>query len=304
LGCLKKNGETQTIGLLLGVGGNAMIAKKIGEGREKEGRQNFSLITLVGFIASIIIMVVGLMFPDFILDILGTDDFVRDMAMDYLTPLLWFMPTTVLGMVFQQFLITVGKAHYGAITALIGGVISAGLNFVFIRVLDMGIMGAALATSIGYTVPTLVGVVYFMFARKGRLYFVMPRFDIKALGRTVINGASEMVTMLATAVTTTMMNNVLLDLGGWEAQSAAGVIFAGMGIFAALFVGYSSGVAPIISYNYGKGDRDNLKRSYSNGSVLNLLQQNSPAKKPHINDKSNNNFMHLSSFGETNAFPY
>ena len=256
------------VGLLLGVGGNAMIAKKLGEGRDKEGQQNFSLIVLVGFIASVAIMFVGLAFPDFILDILGTDDFVRGMAMDYLQPLLWFMPTTILGMVFQQFLITVGKAHYGAITALIGGSISAGLNFVFIRVLDMGITGAALATSIGYTVPTLVGLVYFIFARKSSLHFVMPRLDIRALGRTFINGASEMVTMLATAFTTTMMNNVLLDLGGWEAQSAAGVMFAGMGIFAALFIGYSSGVAPIISYNYGKGDKDNLKRSYSNSLRL------------------------------------
>lgn len=133
---------SMAIGLLLGVGGNAMIAKKLGEGRDKEGRQNFSLIVLVGFIASIAVMAIGLLFPDFILDILGTDDFLRGMAMDYLQPLLWFMPTTVLGMVFQQFLITVGKAHYGAITALIGGGISAGLNFVFIRLLDMGIMGA------------------------------------------------------------------------------------------------------------------------------------------------------------------
>jgi Na+-driven multidrug efflux pump len=256
------------IGLLLGVGGNAMIAKKLGEGREEESRQNFSLITLVGLVASVVIAAVGLIFPDFILNILGTDDLVRDMAMDYLRPLLWFMPTTILGMVFQQFLITVGKAHYGAITALIGGGISAGLNFVFIRTLDMGIMGAALATSIGYTVPTLVGLIYFTFARKGSLYFVLPKFDIRALGRTVINGASEMVTMLATAFTTTMMNNVLLDLGGWEAQSAAGVMFAGMGIFSALFVGYSSGVAPIISYNYGKGDKENLKKSYSNSLWL------------------------------------
>jgi len=256
------------IGLLLGVGGNAMIAKKLGEGRGEESRQNFSLIVLIGFAASIIIMAIGLLFPNFILDILGTDDFVRGMAMDYLQPLLWFMPTTILGMVFQQFLITVGKAHYGAITALIGGSISAGLNFIFIRVLNMGITGAALATSIGYTVPTLVGLVYFIFARKSSLYFVMPRLDIRALGRTFINGASEMVTMLATAFTTTMMNNVLLDLGGWEAQSAAGVMFAGMGIFAALFIGYSSGVAPIISYNYGKGDKNNLKMSYSNSLRL------------------------------------
>jgi len=256
------------LGLMLGVGGNAMIAKKIGEGREVEGRQNFSLITLVSLLVAIAMMAVGLLFPDFILDVLGADAFIRDMALDYLQPLLWFLPSIMLGMVTQQFLITVGKAHYGAVTALFGGIISATLNFVFIRVLDMGIQGAALATCIGYTLSSVVGVVYFTFARKGTLYFVMPRLDFMALGRACVNGASEMVTMLAGSVTTVLMNNVLLDLGGAEAQAAAGVMFAGMGVFSALFIGYASGVAPVISYNYGKGDTANLKLSYANSLRL------------------------------------
>ncbi|MCL2404740.1 MAG: MATE family efflux transporter [Defluviitaleaceae bacterium] len=256
------------IGLMLGVGGNAMIAKKIGEGRVKESQQNFSLITLVALLVAIAMMAVGLLFPNVILDILGIDDFIRYMALDYLQPLLWFLPVIMLGMVLQQFLITVGKAHYGAVTSLLGGLVSAALNFVFIRVLDMGIQGAAIASCIGYSITTIVSVGYFTFARRGNLYFVVPRVDFKALGRTCINGASEMVTMLAGSITTVFMNNILLDLGGAEAQAAAGVMFAGMGIFSSLFFGYASGVAPIISYNYGKGDRANLKRSYSNSLRL------------------------------------
>lgn len=261
-------GFALAIGLMLGVGGNALIAKKIGEGKDREARQNFSLISLVGFIASVVIVTVGILFPNLVLDILGVDPLIRPMALDYLLPLLWFMPIIILGMMFQQFFITVGKAHYGAITALIGGLMSAGLNYVFIRILDMGIMGAALATSIGYTLPAILGVIYFTVARQGRLYFVMPKLDFRALGRTCINGASEMLGMLAGSITTVLMNNVLLDLGGAEAQAAAAVMFAGMGIFTSLFMGYASGVAPIISYNYGKNDTDNLKKSYKNSLFL------------------------------------
>ena len=253
-----------SIGFMLGVGGNAMIAKKIGEGREVESRQNFSLITIVAFTVSLMITIMGLLFPNVILDILGADGDIRSMALDYMRPLLWFLPIILLGAVFQQFLITVGKAHYGAITSFCGGIISASLNFLFLAVLDIGIMGAALATSIGYTLPAIVGLVYFTFVRSGSLYFVMPKLDLKALGRTCINGASEMVTILAASITGVIMNNILIDLGGAEAQAAAGIMFAGMGIFSSLFIGYSSGVAPLISYNYGKGDTDNLKRSYKN----------------------------------------
>jgi len=257
-------GFVMAIGFMLGVGGNAMIAKKIGEGKEKEGRRNFSLITLVAFIVSVSITFIGIAFPDFILNILGSNDFVRDMALAYMQPLLWFMPVIILGMVFQQFLITVGKAHYSAITAFLGGLTSAGLNYVFIYLLDMGLQGAALATSIGYTLPAILGLVYFTFKRNGSLYFVRPNFDIKALGRTCINGASEMVTMLAASITTAMMNNILMDIADESAVAAASIMFAGMGIFSALFIGYASGVAPIISYNYGKGDTTNLKKTYVN----------------------------------------
>jgi len=256
------------IGFMMGVGGNALIAKKIGAGLEKEGRENFSLITVVAFIVSLVIASIGILFPDLILNILGVDEFVHGMAFEYMQPILFFMPTIVLGMVFQQFLITAGKAHYSAITSFLGGASSAALNFVFIYLMGMGLRGAAIATGIGYTLPAVVGLIYFTFKRSGTLYFVRPTLDLKALGRTCINGASEMVTMLAVSVTTVMMNNILIDLEGTEAVAAAGIMFAGMGIFSALFFGYSSGVAPIISYNYGKNDTTNLKKVYSNSLII------------------------------------
>ena len=263
-------GFIMAFGFMMGVGGNALVAKKIGEGREKEGRENFSLIALVSLFVSLGLMLVGVLFPDLILNILGVDDFAREMSLEYLRPMLWFLPFAVIGMIFQQFLITAGKAHYSAIMSLVGGLISAGLNYVFIYLLDMGLSGAALATSIGFTLPFVVGLIYFTFNRSGVIYLVRPKWDYRALGRASVNGASEMVTMLATSITTVIMNNVLMDLegGGMMAVAAAAIMFGGMGIFSALFVGYASGVAPIISYNYGKGDTDNLKKAYSNSLRL------------------------------------
>ncbi|MDR2166441.1 MAG: MATE family efflux transporter [Clostridiales bacterium] len=253
------------VGFMLGVGGNALIAKKIGAGQKEEGRQNFSLIVLVAFIVSIIIAIVGIAFPSFIINnILGADDFIYPMALTYLQPLLYFMPAIVLGMVFTQFLITEGKAHISAIVSLASGLTSAGLNYVFIYLMDLGLQGAALATSIGYTLPAIVGLAYFTFMRGGNLYFVRPRLDFRALGRTCINGASEMVSMLATSVTATIMNNILMRIHGFEAAAAAAIIFAGFGIFTSLFIGYSSGIAPIVSYNFGKEDADNLKLAFKN----------------------------------------
>ena len=257
-------------GFMMGVGGNALVAKKIGAGREKEGRENFSLIVLVAFVVCLALTFLGMLFPDFILGILGVDTYIRDMALAYLQPMLWFSPIVILGMIFQQFLITVGKAHYSTIMAVVGGLSSAGLNYVFIYLLDMGLRGAALATNIGFSMTFMVGLVYFTFNRSSTVHFVRPKWDFRALGRTAVNGASEMVTMLATTITSVLMNNILMGLenGGHMAVGAASIMFGGMGIFAALFLGYSSGVAPITSYNYGKGDKENLKKAFANSLRL------------------------------------
>jgi len=260
----------QAFGFMMGVGGNALVAKKIGEGRIRESRENFSLITLVSLIGAIIMATIAIIFPNFILNILGVDDYIRPMAMAYMQPMLYFLPAAVIGMVFQQFLITVGKAHYSAIMSFVCGILSAGLNYVFIRLLGIGIGGAAIATSIGWVLPAVVGLGYFTFKRSGTVYFALPKLDLRALGRSCINGASEMVVMLSVSITTILMNNVLmnLDSGGATAVGASAIMFGVMQIFAVLFLGYSSGVMPMISYNYGKGDTDNLKKLYSNSLRL------------------------------------
>jgi len=262
-------GFVMAIGFMLGVGGNAMIAKKIGEGKTSEGRQNFSLIVIVAFIASLMVGLLGFFAPDFILWVLGVNEFMRPITLEYMQPLIFFMPFAVLGMVFQQFFITVGKAHYSAVMSLASGILSAGLNYVFIYLLDLGLRGAAMATGIGMVIPFTVGLLYFIFVRSGSLYFVRPRFDIRALGRTVLNGASEMISMLSASITAVLMNNVLMDIDhtGMAVASAA-IMWAGMGIFSSLFTGYSSGVAPVISYNYGSGNKIYLKRAFRNSLRL------------------------------------
>ena len=260
----------QAFGFMMGVGGNALVAKRIGEGRVNEGRENFSLITLVSLIGAIAITIIAIFFPDFILNILGVDDYIRPMATEYMKPMLYFLPAAVLGMVFQQFLITAGKAHYSAIMSFVGGGLSAGLNYVLIYFFDMGISGAAIATGVGWILPAVVGLIYFTFNRNSIVHFVRPKLDLSALGRSCINGASEMVTMLSISITTVLMNNILMGLsdGGAMAVGASAIMFGIMQIFVALFIGYSSGVIPIISYNYGKGDTNNLKLSYKNSLRL------------------------------------
>jgi len=259
---------TMAIGAMLSMGGCALVAKKKGGNLQQEARENFTLLLLVTFATSVMISAISWFIREPLLRILGTDVGVFDLALEYVQPLILLMPFIMVSVVLVQFLIAEGRPALGMFASSSGAVVSTSLNAMFIFVLDLGVMGLALATGIGYAVPAILGVIYFALNRKGTIYFVRPKWDIKALGRSSLNGISEMITMLATTVTMVVMNNVLVRIVGWEGVAAAGIVLAAQGIFASLFFGYSAGIAPVISYNYGKKTQENLIQLYKKSLLI------------------------------------
>ena len=257
-----------TMGFMLAIGGNALFAKKLGEGRVREAKENFTLLVLITLLFSAVIAVLGFIFREPLLYILGADEYIHQMALDYLIPVLIFSPTISLGIVFMQSFLTEGKPHLATITSVICGVSSIGLNFLFIYVLQMGLTGAAIATGIGNSIPCIIGIIYFSANRKGNLCFVVPKFDFSAITQSFANGMSDMIQSLADVVTRTLVNNVLMRFGGASALAAFGVITAGFDILIGIPIGYIYGVSAIASYNYGKGDTENLKSFYKGSMKL------------------------------------
>ncbi|MCL2560220.1 MAG: MATE family efflux transporter, partial [Turicibacter sp.] len=259
---------SMAIGSMLAMGGAALVAKKKGKGLISEARENFSLIAFVTFSLGLIISVFGWLFRTEILELLGTDPFVFDLALAYIGPLILMSPLIMLGFVFTQFLIAEGKPVLGMISTVSGSIVSTSLNALFIFGLELGIMSLAWASAIGFSVPAVIGLFYFTLNRNGTIYFVRPKWDFKALSRSSMNGVSEMVTMLSGSVTTAVMNNVLVDLVGFEGVAAAGIVMGIQFIFVSLFLGYSTGVAPIVSYNYGKERSDKLVKLYKKSLII------------------------------------
>lgn len=257
------------IGFMLSIGGSAYIAKIIAEGKAVQARSVFSMLTLVTLGMSALLSAIGLLFPDFILNILGSLDtgggseFLRPFSLEYLRPLLVLLPFAMLGFFIQQYFVTEGKPTLGFVAAIIGGSVNIGLNFLLIREWGWGLRGAAIATGIGWAVPALFGIIYFALNRRGTLYFTRPTWDIRALGRAAANGASEMVTMLAGAVTTVVMNNILMRMVGFEGVAAVGIMFVGQMLMMSAFMGYAAGIAPIVSFNHGKRDTARLQKIFN-----------------------------------------
>lgn len=251
------------IGTMFGSGGNALVARMIGEGKEDAARRIFSLLLTVVLAASVILSTLGVIFLSPLIHFLGADDLLYPLCAQYALPTLLLMPLSAFGMMFQMSFITVGKPMLGLIASVTGGVINIVLDYLFIAVFDMGVAGAAIATGIGYAVPALVGLVYFTANRKSSLYIVKPEMNLSAIWKSCSNGASEMVTSLSASVVALLMNNILMDLAGSAGVASFTIIMYAQGLLSATYMGYSFGVSPLISYNYGKQDIRRLKIIYA-----------------------------------------
>lgn len=247
------------VAVMLGSGGSAVIARRMGQGKSDSARQGFTLIVVSGIAFGLVVMAVGLIWIRPIVMALGATERLIEDAITYIAILLIFGPLYVLQLIFQVFFVTEGKPDIGLAVTIVGGVANAILDYVFMGPMKMGIAGAALATGIGQAIPAIVGLVYFTFHRKN-LYFVKFKLDLALLKESCFNGSSEMVSNMATSVVTFLFNIIMLKLRGEEGVAAITIALYGQFLFNSLYLGYSMGVAPVISFNYGRQNKTLLKR--------------------------------------------
>ena len=255
------------LGTMIGTGGSAIVSTQLGRGEEREAKENFTFLCAVCFTACCVVSVLAFIFRTPLLRLLGANDAVFDYCVSYATPLFFVAPLALLGMALQSFFISAGKPALGMGFSVAGGVVNIFLDWLLIARLGLETTGAALATGIGYSIPGAAGIIYFAVSRRGTLCFVRPKWRGDVLFKTVTNGSSEMVATMSAGITTVMMNNIVMGFAGEDGVAAISILIYAMSLLTSVYMGYALGVAPIISFNHGAGNRDNLKKAHK----INLL---------------------------------
>ncbi|WP_455683710.1 MATE family efflux transporter [Thomasclavelia sp.] len=258
------------IAIMIATGGSAIVARKLGEGRQKEAQKNLTFLVIVEIVIGLIIAIISNLFIDEIIIFLGVSSMQAPLSISYAKIIFAFAPAFFLQTAFQTFFVTAGKPTMGLIVTLLAGFTNILLDYIFMSPLNMKTAGAALATGIGYCIPAVIGLIYFLFVKNNPLHFIKPAINWNILFQSCTNGSSEMVTNLANAVTTFLFNYVLLKFYGEDGVASITIILYFQYIFTALYFGYSNGIAPIISFKYGKGDKRQLQSIFKN-SILFLI---------------------------------
>lgn len=248
------------LGTMLATGGSAVIAKKMGNGNTEEARSNFTLIVVAGAVIGLLITAAGLLFLDEIIWGLGASEILFPYCRAYLTIQLIFATFNMMQVLYQNLFVTAGKPTLGLVLAVLAGIVNIVFDYVFIVLLQMGVGGAAIGTGIGYMIPTIIGTLFFL-TKRSELHFCKPNMDVSVLLKSCSNGASELVSQCSTAVTTFLFNGTMMKLLGEDGVAAITVLIYSQFLLTTLTIGFSMGIAPIVSYNYGSGDVKQLKKN-------------------------------------------
>ncbi len=247
------------IGFMLGTGGGAIVAKTLGEGDREKANEYFSLLIYVTLTVSVVLMIVGLVWMPDIAVFLGATEEMLEHCVIYGRVTVAALPAFMLQNTFQSFFPTAEKPKLGLIITAAAGVTNMVLDYVFVAVFRWGLAGAALATGMCQVVGGVVPVIYFFSRNSSLLRLGRTRFYSRVLLKACTNGSSELMTNVCNSVVNILYNFQLMRLIGEDGVSAFGIIMYVMFIFAAAFLGYSIGMAPIVGYHYGADNREELK---------------------------------------------
>ncbi|OON93873.1 MAG: hypothetical protein ATN31_05045 [Candidatus Epulonipiscioides saccharophilum] len=247
------------ISAMMATGSNALIGKYLGEGKDKEAKELLSSIYIIAILFGIMASILIIIFANPLLSVMGANEVLLPYAREYLINWIPMLTFALLEFFTQSFFITAGKPHLGFIASITGGITNIVLDYVFIVEFAMGIKGAAWATGIGIAVVGIFGLVYFSINRKGTLYFIKPRWNLKEIIQCFYNGISEFVGCISGAITTVLFNIIMMYIAGENGVTGMTVIIYVSGVLSSIFFGYIFGVSPIISYKYGAQAHDQLK---------------------------------------------
>ena len=247
------------IGFMVGTGGSALVALTFGTGDEKKAQEIFSLLVYVLIAVGLLFTVAGEIFLVPMAKLLGADEALLPHCVRYGRILLLALIPFMLQNTFQSFLVVAERPQFGLVITIAAGLTNIVLDAFFIAVLRLGIPGAAAATMISQSIGGLIPLIYFICPNKSRVRLGKTHMDVSALVKACTNGSSEFMTNISMSVVNMLYNWQLMRLAGANGVAVYGVIMYVSFIFAAVFIGYSMGSAPIVAYHHGAGNKDELK---------------------------------------------
>lgn len=268
-----------SVGFMLGTGGNAVVSKALGEGNREKANRIFSMLVYVTIVIGVALALLGILLAPFVAELLcstekelSAEDKAKliEYCVLYGRIILSALPAFMLQNAFQGFFVTSEKPRLGLFVIVAAGLTNIFLDWLFMAVFHWGLAGAATATALSQCVGGVIPVFYFARKNDSLLKLGKTTYDGKTLLGVCVNGSSELLSNISASIVTILYNAQLMKYEGVNGVSAYGIIMYASFTFAAIYIGYSIGVAPIVGYNYGAQNRVEMKNVFKKSMVSTL----------------------------------
>ena len=261
------------LGMSIGVGGGSIISRSLGENNITKAEQTFGNQIALTLILTILLVIFGLLYTNQIIPLFGGKGTLFTLAKTYYVVVMYGVPVLAFCMMANNTIRAEGKPKNAMYAMLLPSLSNLTLDYIFIKIFDWGMMGAAWATTISYGVCALY-IIYFFISKKSILKVKLNCFKLKLNLVTEISslGSVTLIRQAMVSVTVLLVNNILFVLGGESAITVYAIIsrmlmFASFPIF-----GITQGFLPIAGYNYGAKNwervRASIKTSIKYASIL------------------------------------
>ena len=247
------------MGFMLGTGGTALVSKILGEGNPDSANRTFSMMVLFTLALGAVLSAAGIVFMRPVSRFLGATDAMMDDCVLYGRIVTGFTFAFMLQNVFQSFFIAAEKPKLGLKVTVAAGLTNMVLDALFIAVFKWGVAGAAFATGLSQCVGGVLPLVYFLRPNSSLLRLSPTRLRLRPILAACGNGSSELMSNISSSLVSMVYNLQLLRLTGEDGVSAYGVLMYVQFIFISIYIGYSIGCAPVVSYHYGARNHPELK---------------------------------------------
>ncbi len=240
------------VGLLFGVGGATIMSISQGSGDMNTRNKAFSVSVFMMLIVGLLFSVFGVLFRKEFAYLLGSDDQLLTLVLEYLTPVMCSALPFVLMYSLSVLLRADNNPKLAMAALMVGNISNIILDYVFVSVFHMGIFGASVATSIA-PVLSLIAASFHFILRKNTVHFKLRSFDPKVIGRILSVGIGSGIMELSAGAIIFMFNSAILNLGGEVYLAAYAVITNIAYVFKGLLNGFAQAAQPLISTNFGSG---------------------------------------------------
>lgn len=264
-----------SVASIFGMGGNSVIARLLGEDKNKEVQSTLNFCLYAMALSGMIILLTGILLMEPIARLSGADAENMAYTHDYLKYIFLGAPFIIMSNGLVHLFRSIGFIKESAIGLALGNSINIFFDFVFIVLLEWGTAGAALATSFGFFCSTIYYLVCMIGAERKENQLVslsIKQFvpHKKMIGSVVSIGIPGALITVLLSVSNIVLNN-FIGIYGSDAVASYGIAYKVDMIPIMLSVGLSQGIAPLIGYYYGAGKRERMSQAMKASTIYGIL---------------------------------